>query len=79
MSDNTEVKKNTKNIDVKDTPKTKKKVVQKTAKKWKCFECGYKYVSPIPVLAVEHKCKTPPVPNTQRKGMLPDEVADLTK
>jgi len=57
---------------VKDTPK-KKKVVQKTAKKWKCFECEYKYVSPIPVLAVEHKCKKPPVPNTQRKGMLPDE------
>lgn len=58
--------------EVKDTPK-KKKVVQKTAKKWKCFECEYKYVSPIPVLAVEHKCKKPPVPNTQRKGMLPDE------
>jgi hypothetical protein len=58
--------------EVKDTPK-KKKVVQKTSKKWKCAECGYKYISPIPVSAVLHKCKTPPVPNTQRKGMLPVE------
>ena len=44
----------------------------KTAKKWKCFECEYRYTSPIPVSAVEHKCQVRPAPNKTRKGMLPE-------
>lgn len=43
------------------------------AKKWKCAECGFPYVSPIRVAAVEHKCITPPVKGKTRRGMLPDE------
>jgi hypothetical protein len=45
----------------------------KTAKRWKCAECEFSYVSPIPVAAVEHKCITPPVKGKTRKGMLPEE------
>ena len=44
---------------------------QETAKKWQCAECGFVYVSPIPASGVQHKCKTPPIPGKQRKGMLP--------
>jgi hypothetical protein len=57
--------------EVKDKPKKKK--VQKTSKKWKCNECGFPYISPIPVVAVEHKCIHPPLPGTTRKGMLPED------
>jgi len=44
---------------------------QKTAKAWKCEECGEKYNSPIPVLEVQHRCRKTPVPGKKRKGMLP--------
>jgi hypothetical protein len=58
--------------EVKDNAE-KKKVVSKTAKKWKCAECEFVYISPIPVSAVEHKCHATPVPGKRAKGMLPAE------
>jgi hypothetical protein len=51
----------------------KKKAAPKTSKNWKCNECEFIYISPIPVLAVEHKCKTAPIPGVTRKGMLPQD------
>jgi hypothetical protein len=57
---------------VKDNVK-KEKVIQKTAKRWKCAECAFLYISPIPVSAVEHKCQATPVPGKRAKGMLPEE------
>jgi hypothetical protein len=66
MSDNVEVKDADKKVE-------KKKTVQKTSKKWKCAECEFVYISPIPVSAVEHKCQATPIPGKRPKGMLPDE------
>lgn len=45
---------------------------RKTSKRFRCVECKELYVSPIPVLEVQHDCKTVPVPGKKRKGMLPE-------
>lgn len=43
-----------------------------TAKRFKCAECGFVYVSPLPVAEVQHDCKRLPPAGTKRKGMLPE-------
>ena len=48
------------------------KAVAKTSKRFVCVECGDVYVSPIPVVEVQHRCKKAMPPKAKRKGMLPE-------